>query len=143
MSPRRQYRRIEDAPDELRVEASTVCHPTEDMERVKKAMLNIVDAPVEVEGTGERTYVLKSSASGRRSADKIRFGFRSRMVLMVVRKHLKSRVEGNHTRFMLNKQAAYGGVISVSEEGESPLGPIWVTITSPEIRKLIDWMTRF
>jgi len=143
VSPKHRYRRIEDAPDELRVEASTVCHPSEDLERVKKAMLNILDAPVEVEGAGEQTYVLKSSSSGRSSADKIRFGLRSRMVLMAARKHLKSRVEGNHTRFMLNKQAAYGGVISVSEEGESPLGPVWVTITSPEIRKVIDWMTQF
>jgi len=51
-------------------------------------------------------------------------------------------LEGNTITFYLNKQVAYAGHLSFSElTGESPLGPIKVTITCDNPRELIDWLT--
>ncbi|RLI97303.1 MAG: hypothetical protein DRP00_04280, partial [Candidatus Aenigmatarchaeota archaeon] len=69
--------------------------------------------------------------------------FRNRAVLASVRKHLKEHSSRNEVIFMLNKQAAYLGTMAIYEEGESALGGIKVVIKAPEIKKLIDWLTRF
>lgn len=52
---------------------------------------------------------------------------------------LKGR-RGNTVRFMLNKQAAFVGRISFTD-GESPLGPIVVSLEAPDIERLIDYLS--
>jgi predicted RNA binding protein with dsRBD fold (UPF0201 family) len=42
-------------------------------------------------------------------------------------------------QFMLNKQVAAVGKVSFTT-GESPLGPIVVTIETPDIERLIDYL---
>jgi predicted RNA binding protein with dsRBD fold (UPF0201 family) len=43
--------------------------------------------------------------------------------------------------FCLNKQVAYSGHVSFSEEtAESPLGPIRFNIESDNTEQLIDWL---
>ena len=42
---------------------------------------------------------------------------------------------------LLNKQAAYSGVIAIVESGdESTLGPIMVTITSRDLDRVLKWL---
>ncbi|MEA1905276.1 MAG: RNA-binding domain-containing protein [Candidatus Hadarchaeota archaeon] len=55
------------------------------------------------------------------------------------RKILRSRQEGNRLRFMLNKQAATISKVSFTD-GESPLGPITVTVKSSDLEKVIDYL---
>lgn len=48
---------------------------------------------------------------------------------------------GGSTWFYLNKQAAAAGRVALcAEADESPLGPIRVTIRSPSIDEVIDWL---
>jgi uncharacterized protein len=55
---------------------------------------------------------------------------------------LRRSLDGNRLVFFLNKQAAHAGHISFSApEGESPLGPIQVTVETEKPEKLIDWLT--
>jgi uncharacterized protein len=55
---------------------------------------------------------------------------------------LRRSVDGNRIVFFLNKQAAHAGHVSFSApEGESPLGPIQVTVETENPEKLIDWLT--
>ena len=51
---------------------------------------------------------------------------------------LRSR-RGNIVRVMLNRQVAFVGKVSFTE-GESPLGPIVVTLEASEIERLIDYL---
>jgi len=46
---------------------------------------------------------------------------------------------GNVVRFMLNKQVATVGKVSFTE-GESPLGPIVVTLEASDIERLMDYL---
>jgi predicted RNA binding protein with dsRBD fold (UPF0201 family) len=50
-------------------------------------------------------------------------------------------IRGKTISFCLNKQVAFAGHVSFSEEvAESPLGPIRVTIESENPSQLIDWL---
>jgi len=51
---------------------------------------------------------------------------------------LRSR-RGNVVRFMLNRQVAFVGKVSFTG-GESPLGPIVVTLEVPDIERLVDYL---
>ncbi len=55
------------------------------------------------------------------------------------RKVLRDRREGNRLRFMLNKQAATVSKVSFTD-GESPLGPITVTIESSDLERVINYL---
>jgi hypothetical protein len=50
----------------------------------------------------------------------------------------RNRKEGQ-VEFMLNKQAAWVGKVNFTG-GESPLGPIEVTINARDIERMIDWL---
>ena len=72
---------------------------------------------------------------------------RFRMILQrdriraAARSVLRRSVDGNRIVFFLNKQAAYAGHVSFSApEGESPLGPIRVTIETENPEQLINWL---
>jgi uncharacterized protein len=66
---------------------------------------------------------------------------RSRAALGVLRRMLEDNRISNTTWFLLNKQAAFAGVVVVTEdETESPLGPIRVKIVCDELDELIDWL---
>jgi uncharacterized protein len=57
------------------------------------------------------------------------------------RKALHHGLRGTNLIFYLNKQAASAGHVSFSEaEGESPLGPIKVTVEADDPLQLIDWL---
>jgi predicted RNA binding protein with dsRBD fold (UPF0201 family) len=143
MRRKRGFEGIKNQLRQIKTSAETICNPSEDLEKVKKALLNVLEGEVEVEEIGEGLYQLRVEGNGPKSIDKILHGFERRRVLMAVRKHLKSRVQNGKTEFLLNKQAAYVGVVSIWEEGESVLGPIKATISVPDIYGLIEWMTSF
>lgn len=126
---------LQDENIELRVE--TVLNPSEDPEKVKKSLVNVVNGcrPVTKDGHVEAT------CTGIMSLHHIRVGVRSKSTLGVFRKLLEWNRKGNVTWFLLNKQAAYMGVISLAEHyEESPLGPIRVTITSKSLDTIIEWL---
>jgi predicted RNA binding protein with dsRBD fold (UPF0201 family) len=66
---------------------------------------------------------------------------RSRAALGVLRRILVDNRISNTTWFLLNKQAAFAGVVVLTEdESESPLGPIRVKITCDKLEELVDWI---
>jgi predicted RNA binding protein with dsRBD fold (UPF0201 family) len=71
---------------------------------------------------------------------KIKEQVKSRATLAVLKKVLYNNQKLNRTFFLLNKQAAYSGVVAiVEEEEESPLGPIKITIKNQDIEEIIRW----
>jgi uncharacterized protein len=123
--------------ENVKLKVETVLNPSEDPEKVKKCLLNIANGckPILSEGHIEAT------CTGLLSLHHIRVGVRSKSSLGVLRKLLEWNRKGNLTWFLLNKQAAYEGVISLVENyEESPLGPIRVTIISESLDTVIEWL---
>jgi predicted RNA binding protein with dsRBD fold (UPF0201 family) len=126
---------LQDENVELKVE--TVLNPSEDLEKVKKCLLNVANGCQPVVKDGR----LEAICKGILSLHHLRVGVRSKSSSAVLRRLLEWNRKGNLTWFLLNKQAAYSGVISLAEHyEESPLGPIRVTITSDSLDTIIEWL---
>jgi uncharacterized protein len=116
-------------------------NPTEDLEKVKQAVENIfgaLDFKVKSRKWGR---LLTSETKGHESLIKL-FDILSReRIVAAARKVLFSGLDDNSVTFYLNKQVAYAGHISFSQQtAESPLGPIKVQIRCSNPRKLIEWL---
>ena len=56
-------------------------------------------------------------------------------------RNFRKNLTENSTWFYLNKQAAFADKIAICEESdESPLGPIKIVLTSPDIDRVVDWI---
>jgi uncharacterized protein len=117
-------------------------HPTETEEKVKAAVANMFgDMSIKLEPSHIGS-VLVAEAKNRDALENFRNTLRRDRVRAAARKVLYSRVRGKTISFCLNKQVAFAGHVSFSQEtGECPLGPIKVTIESENPRELIDWIT--
>lgn len=126
---------LQDENVELKVE--TILNPSEDPEKVKRCLLNVANGCIPVVTDGR----VEATCKGIMSLHHIRVGVRSKSSVGVLRKLLDWNRSGNVTWFYLNKQAAYGGVISLAEHyDESPLGPIRITLTSNSLDRIIEWL---
>ena len=106
------------------------CFPTEDPEKVRKAILNLFpDSLVEDEGGA---IVAKTGSLGR-----FKELVRSHRILDATRRMLLRGRQGNGTSFMINKQVAFVGKVSYVEE-RLPLGSIEVCIEDDDLDRLID-----
>lgn len=123
----------------LRVEVDV--NPTESEEKVKKAVENLFgNIPMRTETSGE-AGVLTFEAKGQEVLIKFRNLLRTDRIRDAARKAFFKQINGNKIKFCLNKQVAFVGHVSFSEEsGESPLGPIEVTIQSEAPQQLINWL---
>jgi len=126
---------------EVTVLAETEVNPTEGGEKVETAVRNVlgkVSVTIKPQREGS---VLTAEASGQDSLVKLRSLLRTDRIRDAARKALFHSIRGNTISFCLNKQVAFAGHVSFSEEtAESPLGPIRVTITSDNPRQLIEWL---
>ncbi|MGA2524367.1 MAG: RNA-binding domain-containing protein [Candidatus Bathyarchaeia archaeon] len=127
--------------DQVTVHAETEINPTETEEKVKTAVFNILgNVSITVTPDG-KCSVLKADASGQDSLFKLRNLLRNDRIRDAARKALFHGIRGNFISFCLNKQVAFAGHVSFSEEtAESPLGPMRVTITSNNPRQLVEWL---
>ncbi|MCS6767978.1 MAG: hypothetical protein NZ517_04475 [Candidatus Nitrosocaldus sp.] len=124
------------------VEVECKVYPSEDPSKVIKAIKNVIDGiePVHEDDT------VRARASGIHALSTMKRQIQSRQVMNTFRRIMleNESEDGYATWLYLNKQAAYAGSVVVCEDaGESPLGPIRVTIRSRgvRIRKIIDWLT--
>jgi len=129
--------------EEVEVLVETPVFPTEDPEKVRKAVENVLfggefELKPAPSGLG---HVLVARASGREALSKLRALIRIERISDAARSVLLSGIQGDTLVFYLNKQAAYVKHISFSEpSGESPLGPIRFEVRCPDPRELVDWL---
>jgi hypothetical protein len=104
--------------------------PTEDLEHVSKALLNLFPEAVVTASEGQVEI---------RTSDLFRFKqlIRNHKILDSTRAVMLRGVEGQTITFHLNKQAAFVGKISFAE-GKVPMGPITVEISVADPEALID-----
>jgi predicted RNA binding protein with dsRBD fold (UPF0201 family) len=127
--------------EKIAVSVETDINPTEDKEKVERAVANIFDTTsVEIKPFyGKST--LSAKAEGREALVKFRNLLSLDRIRAAARKVFFGGLRENTIRFYLNKQVAFAGRVSFSEENsESPLGPIKVTIEYENPQQLIDWL---
>ena len=128
--------------NEIMVHVEVEVNPTEDLEKVKLAVENIFGAvKFEVES---RTWgqLLIAETSGTGGLTKLHNLLSREQIRAAARKVFFSGMDEKSVKFYLNKQVAYAGHISFSQQtAESPLGPINVQIRCSNPRELIEWLT--
>ena len=122
------------------IEVFCLINPSEDLQKIKTAILNIFpdiqikNTDMEISGTSKKIE----------SLSKIFEVVHNRRVKNTYRRILNQNLSNNSTWFYLNRQAAYVDVIALcNEEDESPLGPIEIILDSQEIEQVIDWLTSY
>jgi predicted RNA binding protein with dsRBD fold (UPF0201 family) len=116
-------------------------NPTETEEKVKTAVANMFgNLSIQVKPSKVGS-VLTAEAKNREALENLRNTLRRDRVRAAARKILYTGLREKTISFCLNKQVAFVGHASFSQEtGECPLGPIKVTIESENPRELIDWL---
>ena len=120
------------------VEAEAYVYPTEDIEKVKRAMLNLIPE-LEFEAFDKGDYViLTGKTRSRKALQRLYELFRGQAILDTARSFLEEGYFGEEIIIKLHKQAAYAGKANFNEE--SPLGPITITIRTKDPRRLMKWL---
>ncbi len=127
--------------DEVDVHVEVEANPTEDPEKVKRAVENVfgsVEFEVKPKGWGS---LLIAKAKGIDGLTKLYNLLRRERIRAAARGVLFDGLGEKSIVFYLNKQVAYAGHISFSKPvAESPLGPIKVQIRCDNPRELIEWL---
>jgi uncharacterized protein len=116
-------------------------NPTEDEEKVRQAINNVVgNAEITVKPAA-RGSTLSAEAKGQDSLFKLRNILCNDRVRDAARRLLFKSIRGNTISFYLNKQVAYAGHVSFCEEtAESPLGPLRFRIETEDPSQLVEWL---
>ena len=124
----------------LRVEAEI--RPTEDPEKVVRAVRNVVDVDLRVVELSEGYRIAVGESSNIESLKRLHLLLRQERILDAARAYMLRNRRGNSLEIKLHKQAAYAGHISlVTFDEESPLGPIRLLIVSDKIDEIVDWLS--
>jgi predicted RNA binding protein with dsRBD fold (UPF0201 family) len=127
--------------DEISVHIEVEINPTEDSEKVKRAVENIfgqVDFEVKPQ---QRGSLLTAKTKGLDGLTKLQNLLRRERIRAAARGVLFDGLHGNSILFYLNKQVAFVGHVSFSKPvAESPLGPIRIEIHCDNPKELIDWL---
>jgi hypothetical protein len=126
---------------EVRVFVETEIYPTESEDNVKAAVNNVLsNAAISIKPSLKGS-TLTALAKGQDSLIKLRNLLSNDRIRDASRKLFFKSIRGNMISFCLNKQVAFAGHVSFSEEtAESPLGPIRVSIETDNPQQLIEWL---
>ncbi len=126
---------------EISVLIEAEIHPTEDLEKVKRAIENLfANLSFEVQPLGDQN-LLRARTSGRDGLAPFQRLLREARIRDAARRVLMKGRRNREIVFYLHKQAAHAGHVSFCEpQGESPLGPLAVMITTRNPTELIDWI---
>ena len=128
--------------DTLTVSIQTEIKPTENEEKVEKAVSNIFGNIKSNIKTGYNSKILQVEMNGKESLFRFRDILRLDQIRNAARRALFKGISGTNIVFFLNKQVAFANHVSFSEEkSESPLGPIRIKINCDEPESLIMWLT--
>jgi uncharacterized protein len=127
--------------EQVIIYVETEINPTEDEDKVKFAVNNVLGNSVKSIKSAQKGNTLIAQAEGQDSLIRLRSILRNDRIRDAARRILFRSTRGNRIVFCLNKQVAFAGHISFCEENaESPLGPIRFTIETDQPQQLIEWL---
>lgn len=127
----------------IEVEVSAIVNPTEDIEKVAIAIVNIFHGfELDLDESKPKPHLVGSGGIGLLKV--MHELFRKEQVLDTARKQLEKgrSVDRTSTHFIINKQVAFVNRLNFPAE-EEPLGSIHVTIkagSEDELDRLVDWL---
>lgn len=123
----------------LEIIIQTPVNPTEDLKKIHFALKNIFPDS-EPLPEFSNLYIRDNNIE---ILKKIKEQIKSRRTLSVLERILYSNYNLNISSFLLNKQAAFSGVVAIIDnDDESPLGPIKITIKNCDIENIIRWFEK-
>ncbi len=125
----------------LEIEARVEIKPTEDENKVRIALDNVLDYETlnTIEEEDLKFYIAKAYSLN--ALNKLAKLIKKQRIELTVRSILEKSIEDENLVFRLNKQAAYMNKVSfVTVEGEAPLGFIEIRIKSKDLDKIIDYI---
>jgi predicted RNA binding protein with dsRBD fold (UPF0201 family) len=126
---------------EITVFVEAEIYPTESEDKVKAAVNNILNDAVTTIKPSAKFSTLTAISKEQNSLLNLRNMLRNDRIRDASRRLLFKSIRGTMISFYLNKQVAFSGHVSFSEEtSESPLGPIKVNIETDNPEQLIDWL---
>ena len=112
-------------------------NPSEDPDKVIQAISGIFPNSTIKNGK----FSISATSDSLSSLEKIAESIHSRRSEKTYRRHLQRNLDRGFTWIYLNKQAAFAEKVAICEDAtESPLGPIKVTLASPQIDEIVDWI---
>jgi uncharacterized protein len=116
--------------------------PSEDPQKVAAALGNVVGVGTDAVSVGNGSARLVVGET--KALEHVRDQLRDRHIRSAARRQLLINGSGVSTSLMLNRQAAAAGVVAVcGTPEESPLGPIYLTLSSNRLTEAIDWLTAY
>jgi predicted RNA binding protein with dsRBD fold (UPF0201 family) len=111
------------------------------LEKVKSSVENLFGAVTFKVKSRPWGQLLVAETRGTEGLTKLANLLKQEQILAAARKVLRNEINETSVTFYLNKQVAYAGHVSFSQQtAESPLGPITVKISCDNTRKLVDWL---
>ncbi len=115
---------------------NAVIHPSEDHEKVKQAILNIVDTGDKPEINLQEDRI--TVRAGTNTLDSIIESVKDKNMIPMFLRLLNSSRGGVH-RLMFNRQAAHAGrIIMCDDPQESPLGPIYLVLNDEALKYIMS-----
>ncbi len=126
-------------PPRVRIKVESLVYPTEDTEKVRGALLNIFPTlSFDYANLGERMLLI-GEGNSISDLNQIRDLIHKERISDSARKVFRSSTVSEKTAVYLNKQVATVKQVSFcAPEGESPLGPITLTLESDRLDEVID-----
>ena len=127
--------------DNIMVHMEVEVNPTEDLEKIQRAVENIFGVVKFKVKSRKWGRLLIAKTRGTEGLTKLYNLLRRERIRDAARKVLFSGLADKSLTFYLNKQVAYAGHISFAQQtAESPLGPIKVQIRCDNPREIIKWL---
>ncbi len=128
--------------NDFQVKVEAEVYPTEDLEKVRKTMLNLFpDLNFEVKQSDGFKKILTGNSSEKNALRNLKQLIMRERIRDAARSSIFNSMVNDSTVFYLNKQVAYADHISFCmPNGESPLGAIKIILKSKKLQQLIDWL---
>ncbi len=119
----------------MEITFSATVYPSEDHDKVKRAILNLVDPGDKPEINLQNDMIIVKA--GRNTLDNLIESIKNKNAVPMFLRLLNSG-RGTH-RLMFNKQAAHAGkIVMCDDPQESPLGPIYLTLNDEAIKYIMS-----
>ena len=127
----------------MRVRVEAVINPTEDPEKVERAVRNVVGEVMALQTVKSGEFqMLVGEGEGLECLRRLKHLLKVRMIRDAAREAMMRSISGNTLTVHLNRHAAYAGKASFTEpHGECPLGPITITVECEKPEEVVEWLT--
>lgn len=118
------------------ISLSAKINPSEDMEKVREALSNIIPMNYSFDGS-----MLNARTQDLEALTNVYEKIRAKRSLGVLRRLLLRGMGDDSSTILLNRQAAYvGSVVFCETEMDGPLGPLTLVVKADKIMNFIDWL---